>query len=140
MSASGTACWEAAGALAENAKAATASRPAARQARKRSAPRTGWFATTIAPDDVDVRFSRSVARSRTGVCERLPRLWYELPVIARGVERELEEPEGVVVPDLTVRPDCGEVGVGFSTRSDDELSNAPCRVEAAARILRSEPF
>src|SRR5690348_10986693 len=141
MSANGTAGPAAAGAFAEDAtSAATASRPTVRQARRGSAARAGGFATTIAPYDVDVRFSGSVARSRTGVCERLPRLWYELPVIARGVEGELEEPEGVVVPDLTVRPDCGEVSVGFPTRSHDELPNAARRIEPTARVLRRESF
>src|SRR6476619_7238089 len=101
MSANGTAGRAAAGAFAEDAtSAATTNRPTVRQARRGSAARTGGFATTTAHHDVGVRFSGSVARGRTGVCERLPRLWYDLPVVARRVKRELEEPEGVVVPDL----------------------------------------
>ena len=46
---------------------------------------------------------RAVARLRAGIGERLSRHRHELPVVARRMERQLEDAEGVAVPDLAVR-------------------------------------
>src|SRR2546425_10804106 len=62
----------------------------------------------------------------------------EPPVVAAGVERQREPPEGLVLADLAVRRRLPLEGlVEGPARPHDELAHAR-RVEAAARVLAGE--
>src|SRR5438874_13733597 len=62
--------------------------------------------------------------SRPGVRERPPRFRYEPPVVARGMERQLQHAERVVVADFVGLQRRAEWMVRFSARADDELPYA----------------
>jgi hypothetical protein len=68
---------------------------------------------------------RVVTGGRAGVGERLSRHREELPVVARGVEGELEDSPGLAVADLAVGLHLDDVvGAAAPSRADDELADA----------------
>src|SRR5215208_7069292 len=79
-----------------------------------------------------------MAGGRACIRERLAGLRLEDPVVARLVQRQPEDAVGRLVPDLAVRSDGRERRVVRPARADDELADAPGRVERAVRALRRE--
>ena len=79
-----------------------------------------------------------MAHSRSRILERGAGDRDELPGIRGGVERELQDAVGRVVPDFAVRRDVGERRVPQSPRTRDDLADAVLRVERAVGCLRRE--
>src|SRR5215207_8455385 len=65
-------------------------------------------------------------------------LRHELPVVVVRTKRQLEDAEGVVVPDLAVRLDRSERVVTVAAHSDDELTDTVLRVGVAGGVHPSE--
>src|SRR5919112_3238947 len=79
-----------------------------------------------------------VAGGAARVTKGLARFGHELPLVARGMKRELEDSVGVGVPDLAVGADRAEGIVAPTSGAHDELSYASCGVGFPARFLRGE--
>src|SRR5215218_2150388 len=103
-----------------------------------------------ASGEADVRDARrdavggsrgSVARTAPVVGERSPRHRDELPAVARPVEREPEDAEGVILGDLAVGlPAPQAPGEERATGAHHELADASGPVQPAASVLRREPL
>jgi len=80
-----------------------------------------------------------VASSCSGISKRLARLRNELPVIALGVERQLEDAVSVVVARFAVGLGRAKRPVGiFPTAAHHEFTNAVVFVRFAVGVLRRE--
>src|SRR5690348_3188503 len=83
--------------------------------------------------------ARLVASDGAGVREGRPGYRDELPLVASGIERQLEHAERIVAADLAVRRGRpGEPVVTRAARTDHELPKATPDVQPALGILRSE--
>src|SRR3990170_1442040 len=124
----------------------TIHRPATRNARLDQAL-TGWASTPwpmrsqsapTCPKN-GVIGDRSAARAAARVLERPSGHRDEPPVVAVGVQRELEDAEGVRVADLAVRFGAPERVVALAAGADDEVPDA-VRVGPLVGILRGDPL
>ena len=79
-----------------------------------------------------------MGRGSARVGERLAGDRDELPVVARGVQRELDHAVGARVAHLARRQDRAEAGQGGTTGADHELAHAEARIGRAARVHRRE--
>ncbi len=67
-------------------------------------------------------------------------LWHELPVIASGLKRQLDDAKGVVVAHFAIG-DCRLHRVMvLAAGADHELANPALQVQAASGILGRESF
>src|SRR5207245_11269341 len=80
----------------------------------------------------------SVTRARSRVREGHPGFGDELPVVARGVERELQDAKGVVVAHLAVLDRGHDRVMAPAARAHDELAYAARGIERPAPLLRRE--
>src|SRR6476620_10434077 len=78
-----------------------------------------------------------VARSTTGVRERTSGFRNELPVVARRVQRQLQDPESIGVDDLAVRNRGADRFVLSPARTDDDLADS-VHDRVLIRVLRRE--
>src|ERR671921_272015 len=65
-----------------------------------------------------------MAAFAAGVAKGLASFGHELPIVARGMKRQLEDPARVGVPDLAVGNDVAEVVVALAPGTHDELPDA----------------
>jgi hypothetical protein len=75
-----------------------------------------------------------------GVRKALAGLWDKLPVVAVGLESELQNAESCRIAQFAVRLRLFKGTMVLATRTDDEFANSPLRIRRAFRILRSESF
>src|SRR5256885_402884 len=76
-----------------------------------------------------------------GVRESLTGDWYELPIVTRRVQSQLNDAVARAVPDFAVTRGCGvKRHQSFPSRSNDEFANALGRIQIAIRILRGKTF
>src|SRR5215210_555287 len=79
-----------------------------------------------------------MAAGAAGVAKGLASFGHELPIVARGMKRQLEDPVGVRVPDLAVGNDVAEGVVALAPGTHDELPDASSGVGYPARCLGGE--
>src|SRR2546430_5132269 len=81
---------------------------------------------------------RVVAAPAAQVCEGLAGDRDEFPVIAGGIQRQLQDPKGRVVLHLRVGPRRSHAEPAFAARTNDEFANTADRIGHARRGLRGE--
>src|SRR5215208_6236660 len=81
-----------------------------------------------------------MAGRATRVREALAGLWDELPLVARGVQGQLQDAIAVAVADLAVGPGRAEAVVARAAGADDELPDASTRIGLSRRVLRRKPL
>src|SRR4051812_20779314 len=70
-----------------------------------------------------------------GIGKGLTGLGDELPVVARGMQAQLQDPEGVVVGRLDIGRRVGQRDVVGTAGADDELADTMLPIEGAIRVL-----
>src|ERR1700736_6501310 len=81
----------------------------------------------------------SVAASAAGIRESLARLRNKLPVIAFGMQSELQHSESVGVSRFTIGSGSSESAVGIlSAGAHHKLANSALRLRTSFRILRGK--
>src|SRR5687768_5475452 len=64
----------------------------------------------------------------------------EFPIIAIGIERQLEHAEGHVLANFAIRNRGPDPVIVLAAGPDNEFTDAACPVERTIRVLRREPL